>query len=95
MKAISELAELWGGLRRSSIWAPGLLVQSLASPKQLEWARLKYKQESQRAEPGWHPRLPYLKCRHTGERVETRPFVAGVAGVRRQARTGRQPSMVN
>lgn len=47
MKAISELAELWGGLRRSSIWAPGLLLHSLASLKLLEWARLKYKQEHQ------------------------------------------------
>lgn len=34
MKAISELAELWGGLPHSSIWARGLLVHSLTSLKQ-------------------------------------------------------------
>lgn len=45
MKAISELVELWGGLRRSSIWARGLLAHSLASLKHLKRARLKYKQE--------------------------------------------------
>lgn len=46
MKAISELAGLWGGLRRSSIWARGLLVHSLASLGQPKWAKLKYKQEN-------------------------------------------------
>lgn len=46
MKAISELAGLWGGLRRSSIWARGLLVHSLASLRQPKWAKLKYKQEN-------------------------------------------------
>lgn len=45
MKAISELAELWGGLPHSSIWARGLLVHSLTSLKQQKWARLENKQK--------------------------------------------------
>lgn len=45
MKAISELAELWGGLLHSSIWARGLLVHSLSSLKQQKWAKLENKQK--------------------------------------------------
>jgi len=45
MKAISELAELWGGLPHSSIWARGRFVHPLASLKQQKWARLEYKQK--------------------------------------------------
>lgn len=45
MKAISELAKLWGGLQHSSIWARGLLVHSLASLKQQKWFRLENKQK--------------------------------------------------
>lgn len=53
MKAISELAELWGGLLHSSIWARGLLVHSLTSLKQQKWARLENKQKVLREELGY------------------------------------------
>lgn len=92
MKAISELAELWGGLRRGSIWAPGLHVHSLASLKQLEWARLECKEEYQeKNQAGTHGcRISSVDTlvntwKHAHKQSELLGggwlFVAGVAGV--------------
>lgn len=100
MKAISELAELWGGLPCSSIWARGLLVHSLTSLKQQKWARLEKYQKRNQATTLW----PYLQSRQTSERVWTHTdtwdavlFVAGFVQLKGRNTSGPksgQPSMV-
>lgn len=55
MKAISELAELWGGLPLSSIWAPGRPACLPACPPRLPAQSLALPETAQMGRAGWGP----------------------------------------